>query len=104
MEQRIKNVMEEVARGEILLYLRRIYPDGATPLPLRHYLDGERATPIDEEKFTFHIRYLAEAGFVTYTLFPRRVGELERIRLVKITKAGIDEADGRPKNSSGVRF
>jgi hypothetical protein len=104
MEQGIKNLREEVARGEILLYLRKVYPESVTFLTLQHYLDGERAISIDEENLAFHIHYLAETGFLTYQVFPKRVGEGERIRLVKITKAGIDEVDGRPRNSSGVRL
>jgi hypothetical protein len=104
MEQAARNIAEEVSRGEILLYLRKLYPHGATPLMLIHYLDAERGILVDEQKFAFHVHYLAEAGLVAYETFPKRAGEPERIRLVKITKGGIDEADGRPGNSSGVRL
>jgi hypothetical protein len=103
MEEHAKIIVEELARGEILLYLRKVYPEGATPLTLRHYLQ-ERVYVVDEGKFAFHVRYLAEAGFVTYELFRQKLGEPEEIRLVKITRVGIDEVDGRPKSSSGVRF
>jgi len=99
----MRNIAEEVARGEILLYLRKVYPEGATPLTLMHYLDGERGILVDVDQFAFHVKYLAEAGFVTYEPFARRDGEPERIRLVRITKGGIDEVDGRPKGSSGLR-
>jgi len=103
MKERMRSLTEELSRGEILLYLRKVYPEGATPQVLRHYLE-ERAYLVDQEKFAFHIQYLADAGFVTYESFPWELGEAENIRLVKITKAGIDEVDGRPKTSSGVRF
>jgi hypothetical protein len=103
MDQTINRVREELTRGEILLYLSRIYPEGATPRTLNHYLE-ERAYPVTEKEFSFHVQYLADAGFVTYEGFPSQVGEAKKIRLVKITKGGIDEVDGRPKTSSGVRF
>jgi hypothetical protein len=103
MEQVVNRVRQELTRGEILLYLVKVYPGGATPKTLRHYLE-ERAYPVLKQEFDFHIQYLADAGFVTYELSRWELGETEKIRLVKITKAGIDEVDGRPKTSSGVRF
>lgn len=103
MEGHVNHIVEELTRGEILLYLRKIYPEGATSTTLQHYLE-ERAYPVDGGKFDFHVRYLAEANFVTFELFHRELGRPERIRLVKITRAGIDEVEGRPKSSSGVRF
>lgn len=103
MEQTINRVREELTRGEILLFLSKVYPEGATPKTLNHYLE-ERGYPVTEKEFTFHVQYLADAGFVTCEAFPREVGEAKKIRLVKITKGGIDEVDGRPKTSSGVRF
>jgi hypothetical protein len=103
MEQGVKRVVEDVARGEILLFLRNLYPEGATPSLLRNWLDTERGTALDERKLTFYLRYLTESGLVSCELFPRRrAGEPEQIRLVKITKAGIDEIDGRQSGSSGV--
>jgi len=103
MEQAIKKVRQELTRGEILLYLTKVYPQGATPQVLKHYLE-ERGYPVLNEEFDFHIQYLADASFVTCELSRWEVGAAEKIRLVKITKAGIDEVDGRPKTSSGVRF
>jgi hypothetical protein len=104
MEQAMKRIKDERARGEILLYLKAVYPAGATPLTMRHYLNEERGLPIAEEEFSFQVHYLADGGFLTYELSPRELGEPEKMRLVKISKVGIDEVDGRPKNSSGVRF
>ncbi len=97
-----KSITEELVRGEILLYLRRIYPEGATPRTLRHYLQ-ERAYTVAEEEFNFDVAYLGEAGLVTCDMYPQDLGEARKLRLVKITKAGIDEVDKRPKGS-GVRF
>lgn len=103
-EQAAKNAIDEVTRGEILLFLKGVYPQGATLLTLRHYLHSERAISIDEEKLAFHIHYLAEANFVAFELQLGRSLDPGRIRLVKVTKAGIDRIEGRPGNDFGVRF
>lgn len=103
-EQAFKNVIEEVTRGEILLYLKEVYPEGATPLTLRHYLQSERLISVDEKRLAFHIHYLAESGLVTYEARPKRSFDPEIIRLVKITKNGIDRVEGRPLDDSGVRL
>lgn len=103
-DKAVKNVMEDVTRGEILLYLEKVYPQGSTPQTLRHYLQSERAILVDEDRLAFHIHYLAEGGLVSFELQPRSSLDPEKIRLVKITAAGIDRVEGRPKNDVGVRL
>jgi hypothetical protein len=98
-----KVIFEEVVRGEILLYLRRRYPEGAVPRTITNYLDS-RGYALDDGALAFQLQYLADSGMLGCEFFPRAAGEAKRIRLVKITTGGIDCVEGRPTGSSGVRF
>jgi hypothetical protein len=100
-DQATKNAVDDVARGEILRFLKGIYPQGATPLTLIHYLHGERAISLNEESLSFHVQYLAEEGYASFELQRNRLYDPPTIRLVRITKAGIDRVCGRPE-SDGV--
>jgi hypothetical protein len=94
---------QDVERGELLRYLSLVYPQAATPRALLHHLDYSGVSVTDGE-LDFHLRYLAEKGYLDIDEMPHEVGETHRVRTVKITSVGIDLVDHRRAGETGVKF
>lgn len=86
----------KVERDEILRYLSVAGFHPVTPNTLQVYLD-ERDYPVSDEGLDFHLRYLADEGYVRITESERKVGEKKRIRSVVITAKGVQYIDARSK-------
>lgn len=95
----------EIERGYILRYLCELGLDApATLKTLQRYLD-DLGYPCSVEKMDFHLRYLAEKGFVTLDVFGREVGqEKAAIRSVKVTTKGVDLIDRRRSDDIGIQL
>jgi hypothetical protein len=97
-----KQVPREVERGQLLRLLREFYPGGATFRTLLHQMDETGYSVLGSE-LLFHLRYMEEEEAVAIDWESKEVGQPERIRLVKITKRGIDILDGRKEGELGIR-
>lgn len=98
-----KPTTAEVERGEILRLLAEMSFRPATPKTILAHLDY-MGYAINNDRLRFHLNYLCEKRFVEIEMADHDLGEDERIRVVKITPAGIDLLDRRKKGDSGVRF
>ncbi len=98
-------VLRDVERGEILRFLNQFYPRSVTPALIGLHLD-DSGYPVSNDELGFHLHYLAEQGLVTFEIAEAHESEDKtvRIKIVKITKAGMDLLDRRKQGDKGVRL
>jgi len=87
-----------ILRGKILEFLRDIYPEGADERTIigvfyeyHHYDDIKEAAA-----------YLADKGYAKLTDVPHPYKTKERIRIYRVTPAGIDLLDGTTSDPAVV--
>lgn len=79
-----------ILRGKILEFLRDLYPEGADERTIEGiFYEYHRYDDIIES-----LAYLADKGYADRKEVPHPYKSAERIRLYKITPAGIDLMDG----------
>lgn len=102
MANRIRTNRHKTERGQILRYLAELgLGQSATPRSLLDFMDdyGYSLTP---DRLDFHLRYMAEKGFVRLESFPKEIGLPELIRTVSITAKGVDYIDRRRAGDEGI--
>lgn len=95
--------MRDLDRGEILCFLVDFYPEPVTFRMILKDMD-ESGHELMKGELEFYLSMMEEAGLIHVERSEKRLGEEQKILVIKATLAGINERDRRAKGDLRVEI